>query len=323
MKRFIALLVVPFLLIATLPSAQAASDYPTRTVKILVGFPPGGGTDLVARVLAQGLSDHFGKPFIVENRPGATGTIAAQVEAAAAPDGDTLMLGHVNSLATAPSVFKHLAYDPHRDFTPIVYVGYVPNILVVNAAMPVKSVADLVAYIKASHSQISFASAGIGSTQQIAAELFKRQAGLSMVHVPFRGTGPAVTALLSGVVTMSFETFPGVIGLIHAGKLRPLAVAGPTRLDALPDVPTMHELGYNVEVTNWYGLVGPAKLSPAIVQSLNAAVNELLGQASVKARLEKAGGVLSGGTPAQFATLIAEQTRQIAGVVHDAGISIN
>jgi len=321
MKRILAKAIVALFCVATVLPAQAGAAYPTRTIRILVGFPPGGGTDLVARVLAQGLSEHFGVPTIVENRPGATGTIAAEVVATAAPDGYTLMLGHVNSLATAPSVFKNLPYDPQRDFTPIVYVGYVPNILVVNPSLPARSVAELIAAIKANHQETTYASAGVGSTQQIAAEIFKHAADLDIVDVPYRGTGPAVTDLMAGVVTMSFETYPGVIGLIRAGKLRPLAVAGPARLAALPDVPTMRELGYDVAVTNWYGLVGPAKLDPEIVRVLNADVNRMLTLPVVQERMRAAGGELGGGTPEQFAEMIARQTALIAGVVRQANIS--
>jgi len=306
------------LLLLYTPANAEVADYPSRAIRILVGFPPGGGTDLVARLIAQNLSTRFGVPVIVDNKSGASGTVAAEILAKAAPDGYTISLGHVNSLVAAPFIYKDLSYSPERDFTPIVYVGYVPNILVVKPSLPAHSVQELVALAKSGKQRITFASAGYGSTQHIAGEMFRQAAGIEIFNVPYRGTAPAVTDLVAGTVSLDFETYPGVISFIKSGQLRALAVATSKRLPSLPDVPTMAELGYDVEVTNWYGMIGPANLPPAVVAILNKEINTIIKLPDVIEKVRLAGGEMSGGDPEEFKTFIRSETKKIESVVRRA-----
>jgi tripartite-type tricarboxylate transporter receptor subunit TctC len=267
-----------------------AETFPSKPVRFVVGFAPGGGTDIVARLLAQKLSEDMGQPFIVDNRAGATGMIAAKLVATAPADGYTLLMGHVNSQAIAPALMERPQYDPVKDFAPVAYIGYVPNVLVVPAALPVKTVAELVARAKSRPEGLSFASPGVGSTNHLAGELLRIDTGAKLVHVPYRGSGPAMVDLLAGQIDMNFDTIPSVMPNIKAGSLRALAITTPKRDPELPDVPTMAELGFKTfDITNWYGVVAPAGTPPTAVAALHAAIQRVLRLPEVARKLAELG----------------------------------
>ena len=310
------------LLAAILPAA-AFAQWPTHPVKIIVGFAPGGGTDVVARLIAQKLQESFGQPFIVENRAGATGTIAADLVAKATPDGYTLLMGHVNSNAIAPNLFK-TSYDPVADFQPIAYVGYVPNILAVYPAVPAKNIGELIALAKAQPGKLSYASSGVGSTQHLAGELFQILTGTKLIHIPYKGSGQAITDLLSGQVAMNFDTMPPVLPHVQAGKLKAFAISTPQRLSQLPDVPTFTEVGITgFDVTNWYGIFAPAKTPRDIVNRLNVEINKAMQDPVTRAKLVEIGTQMGGGTPQDFEAFLKTELAKYAKLVKDAKISID
>ena len=310
------------LLAAILPAA-AFAQWPTHPVKIIVGFAPGGGTDVVARLIAQKLQESFGQPFIVENRAGATGTIAADLVAKATPDGYTLLMGHVNSNAIAPNLFK-TSYDPVADFQPITYVGYVPNILAVYPAVPAKNIGELIALAKAQPGKLSYASSGVGSTQHLAGELFQILTGTKLIHIPYKGSGQAITDLLSGQVAMNFDTMPPVLPHVQAGKLKAFAISTPQRLSQLPDVPTFTEVGITgFDVTNWYGIFAPAKTPRDIVNRLNVEINKAMQDPVTRAKLVEIGTQMGGGTPQDFEAFLKTELVKYAKLMKDAKISID
>ena len=299
----------------------AAQMYPTKPIRMIVGFAPGGGTDVVARVISQKLSVWYGQQVIVENRAGATGTIGADVVAKSAPDGYTLIMGHVNSHAIAPSMFKKLPYDALRDFAPVAYVGYVPNVLVVHPSVPAKSMKELIALAKAKPGGLNYASSGTGSTQHLAGEMFKQLAGVDIVHVPYKGSGQAIGDLLAGTVSMNFDTMPPVIDHIKGGRLRALAISTPRRIAQLPDVPTFAEEGMSgFDVTNWYGVMAPAGTPREIVNKLNADINKAMQVPEVRARLEQVGTQMREGSAADFENFQKAEVTKYAKLVKDAGI---
>ena len=300
-----------------------AQAYPTKTVRMIVGFPPGGGTDVVARVISAKLQEWGGQAVTVENRPGATGTIGADVVAKSPADGYTLLMGHVNSTGLAPNLFAKLPYDPIKDFAAVSYVGYVPNVLAVHPSIPAKSVKELVALLKANPGKFNYASSGNGSTQHIAGEVFKQLTGTSIVHVPYKGSGDAIKDLLGGVVAMNFDTMPPVLPHIQAGKLRGLAISTPKRLAQLPDVPTFAEEGITgFDVTNWYGVMAPAATPRDIVQKLNADINKAMLVPEVRARLENVGTQLREMSVAEFDAFMKAEVVKYAKIIKDTGVRI-
>jgi tripartite-type tricarboxylate transporter receptor subunit TctC len=300
-----------------------AQAYPNKPVRMLVGFPPGGGTDVVARVIGAQLQEWWGQAVAVENRPGATGTIAADVVAKSAPDGYTLIMGHVNSTGIAPNLFAKLPYDPVKDFAGVSYVGYVPNVLAVHPSVGVASVAELVALAKAKPGALNYASSGNGSTQHLAGEMFKQLTGTSIVHVPYKGSGDAIKDLLGGVVSMNFDTMPPVMPHIQSGKLRGLAISTPRRLAQLPDVPTFAEVGITgFDVANWYGVQAPAATPRDIVLKLNADINKAMQVPQVRARLEAVGTQLREMSAAEFDAYMRSEVAKYAKLIKDAGIKI-
>jgi tripartite-type tricarboxylate transporter receptor subunit TctC len=300
-----------------------AQAYPNKPVRMLVGFPPGGGTDVVARVIGAQLQEWWGQAVAVENRPGATGTIAADVVAKSAPDGYTLIMGHVNSTGIAPNLFAKLPYDPVKDFAGVSYVGYVPNVLAVHPSVGVASVAELVALAKAKPGALNYASSGNGSTQHLAGEMFKQLTGTSIVHVPYKGSGDAIKDLLGGVVSMNFDTMPPVMPHIQSGKLRGLAISTPRRLAQLPDVPTFAEVGITgFDVANWYGVQAPAATPRDIVLKLNADINKAMQVPQVRARLEAVGTQLREMSAAEFDAYMRAEVAKYAKLIKDAGIKI-
>jgi len=317
-KRF--LLVAACVFYAGSVFAQA---YPNKPVRIIVGFPPGGGTDVVARVIAQKLTEWWGQPVTIENRAGATGTIGADYVAKSAPDGYTLIMGHVNSTGLAPNLFPKLPYDPIKDFAAVSYVGYVPNVLAVHPSIPAKSVKELVALLKANPGKYNYASSGNGSTQHIAGEVFKQLTGTTVVHVPYKGSGDAIKDLLAGVVAMNFDTMPPVMPHIQAGKLRGLAISTPKRVAQLPDVPTFAEEGITgFDVTNWYGVMAPAGTPREIVVKLNADINKAMQVPEVRARLEGVGTQLREMSAPEFEAFMKAEVAKYAKIIKDTGVRI-
>ena len=300
-----------------------AQGYPNKPERMIVGFPPGGGTDVVARVIGAKLSEWWGQAVAVENRPGATGTIGADFVAKSAPDGYTLIMGHVNSHAIAPNLFAKLPYDPIKDFAAVSYVGYVPNVLAVHPSVPARSVKELVALLKSKPGQLNYASSGNGSTQHLAGEMFKQLTGTEIVHVPYKGSGDAIKDLLGGVVAMNFDTMPPVMPHIQAGKLRGLAISTPKRLSQLPDVPTFEEAGIKgFDVTNWYGVMAPGGTPRDIVSKLNADINKAMQVPEVRARLEAVGTQLREQSAADFEAFMKAEAAKYGRLIKAANIRI-
>lgn len=311
------------LLVLAAPAYSQA--WPTKPIKLLVGFAPGGGTDIVARSLAPKMSEILGQPVVVENRAGASGTIAAAEVARSSSDGYTLLMGHTNSNAIAPFVLQSVPYDAATDFTPITYVGYVPNVLVVFPGVPARSVPELVALAKAKPGTYTYASSGIGSTQHLAGALFGKLTDTSLNHIPYKGSGQAVVDLIGGQVNMNFDTMPPVLEHIKAGKLRALAISTPQRLSQLPDVPTFVEVGIvGFDVTNWYSVMGPKGLPREIVDKINDAVRKSMADPTIRANLV-AQGVQFGGaqTPAEFSEFIKAELAKYQKLVKELNVKAN
>jgi tripartite-type tricarboxylate transporter receptor subunit TctC len=297
--------------------------YPSKPIRMIVGFPPGGGTDVVARVISAKLQEWYNQPVVVENRPGATGTIGADVVAKSAPDGYTLIMGHVNSHGIAPNLFAKLPYDPIKDFAAVSYVGYVPNVLAVHPSVQARSVKDLVVLAKSKPGAMNYASSGNGSTQHLAGEMFKQLTGTSIVHVPYKGSGDAIKDLLAGTVNMNFDTMPPVMPHIQAGKLRGLAISTPKRVSQLPEVPTFEEEGIRgFDVTNWYGVMAPGSTPRDIVSRLNSDINKAMQVPEVRQRLEAVGTQLNEQSAAQFEAFMKVEVTKYAKLIKDANIRI-
>ena len=280
-----ALVAIPLLQAFGMAPSQAQT-YPSKPVRLIVGFAPGGGTDIVARLLAQKLTETMGQPFVVENKAGATGMIGAKMVATAPADGYTLLMGHVNSQAIAPALMERPQYDPVKDFAAVAYIGYVPNVLVINSTLPVKTLPELLALAKSRPAGLSFASPGVGSTNHLAGEMLRKETGGNYVHVPYKGSGPAIVDMLAGQIDMNFDAMPSVAPFIKSGRLRALAVTTPERDRELPDVPTMAELGFkSFDIINWYGVVAPAGTPAAVTGSLHGAIQRILSMPDVNSKL--------------------------------------
>jgi tripartite-type tricarboxylate transporter receptor subunit TctC len=319
MKRFAGLLV---LALSSMP--VMAQQYPAKPIRMVVGFAPGGGTDLVARIIGQKMTESWGQPVLVDNRAGATGTIGADLVAKAPSDGHTLLMGHVNSHGIAPNLFKKLPYDAERDFSMVAYVGYVPNVLVIHPSVPAQNVKELIAIAKSKPGTLNYASSGVGSTQHLAGELFTLLAGVKIVHVPYKGSGPAVVDLLAGHVSMNFDTMPPVLPHIKSGRMRALALTTPKRSPQLPNVPTMIEVGLKgFDMTNWYGVMAPAKTSRDTVTKLNAEINRIVMLPDARSKLEEAGTQLDPMSPEQFATFLHSEIAKYAKLVKAANVTLD
>jgi tripartite-type tricarboxylate transporter receptor subunit TctC len=290
------------------PSTGSGQAYPARPIRIVVPFTPGGSTDILARSIGKELQDAWGQPVVIENVPGAGGSIGADKVAKAPADGYTLLMGHIGTLAVNPSLYPSLPYDPVKSFAPVAWVARVPNVLVVHPSVPAKNVQELVALAKSRPGQLAYGSGGNGSAANLATEYLKVRTGASLLHIPYRGTAPAVTDLLGGQIQVLFSGAPAVLGQVRNGQLRALAVSSPKRLEALPDVPTVAESGYkDFEADQWYGIVAPAGTPPAIVAKLNAQINLSLNSAALKARLVNEGAVAVTATPEAFGAHIARE----------------
>lgn len=308
-------------MMATVGTAAQAAAYPEKPVTMIVGFSPGGFTDVVARLVSRHLEQKLGQTFVVENKPGAAGTIAAEMVARAKPDGYTLLMGHSNSNATAPALYKSLSYDVNKDFTPIAMVASTPLILTASLKLGVKNMDEFMALAK--QGKIRYASSGVGSSQHLAAAQFAKAADVQMLHIPYKGSAQALTDLLSGEVDVNVDSPPLMVPNIKAGKLVGIAVVSPTRIPLLPDVPTMKESGYpGVTMGQWFGIVGPAGMPKDVTDLLNKSINEVLQLPEVQKVLADKGATAGGGTPQDFAKQIAEDTIAIQKVVDEAGIKI-
>lgn len=308
---------------ALVASTAHAQAYPTKSIRMIVGFPPGGGTDVVARVISQKLGEWYGQAVVVENRAGAAGAIGADVVAKSAPDGYTLIMGHANSHAISPNLVAKMPYDPIRDFAPVSYVGYVPNVLSLHPGVPARNMKELVALLKANPGKFTYASSGNGSSQHLSGEMFKLLAGVNIVHVPYKGSGDAIRDLLAGVVSMNFDTMPPVLPHIRDGKLRGLAISTPRRLAQLPEVPTFSEEGLTgFEILNWYGVMAPAATPKEIVSKLNADINRAMREPDVKARLEQVGTQLRELNPEEFGAFMRSELAKYGKLIKDANIRL-
>jgi tripartite-type tricarboxylate transporter receptor subunit TctC len=306
-----------------LPSVCLAQNYPTRPIHLIVPFPPGGVADIIARPIAERLSASLGGPVVVENRGGATGTLGASYVAHADPDGYTLLLGTTNEIAMSPTLYPELPYDPTTAFAPITSVAVFPNVLVVGNDVPAKALADLVAMARAKPGALTFASSGIGSTNHLTAEIFQRQANVTILHVPYKGGGPALADVYAGQVTAMFATLPSAIGLIKGDKLRALAVTGVNRSAALPDVPTGKESGMpELVVTTWNGVLAPAGTPPEIIARLHEALANAVADPALKQAFGALGADTELITPQEFALRIRTDFNHWSGVIKQAGISV-
>jgi tripartite-type tricarboxylate transporter receptor subunit TctC len=305
--------------VPALPRFASALDYPTRPVRIVAGFAAGGGVDITARLIGQRLNERLGQSFVTENRAGAGGNIGTEAVVAAAPDGYTLLLATVPNAVNA-SLYEKLNFNFIRDIAPVGGIIRVPMVILLNPSVPAKTVPEFIAYAKANPGKINMASAGNGSAPHMAGELFKMMAGVNLVHVPYRGQGPALTDLLSGEVQVLFATAPGTTDYIATGKLRALAVTSATRAEVLPDLPTVGDFVPGYEAIQWYGMCAPKNTPQDIVDKLNTEINAVIVEPAMKARLAALGGEPLPGSPAAFGKLIAEETEKWGKVVRAAGL---
>jgi tripartite-type tricarboxylate transporter receptor subunit TctC len=308
-------------LVAMLLSVETfAQAYPARPVRMLVGFTPGGGTDIMARFLAPKLSESLGQPFVVENRPGAATNVATDLVAKAEPDGYTLLFT-TSALAINVSLYKgRLKYDALRDLAPVSVLSESPNLLVAGPALAARNVAELVAFARSHPGKLNYSSAGAGTSQHLAGELFKVRTGTRIVHIPYKGTAPSLAGVIAGDVEFSFANVPAILAHVKSGRLRPLAVAGAKRSSLMPEVPTLKEAGVEgVEVPVWYALLAPAGTPREIVQALADATRKAARSPDLKVRLESEGAEAIGNTPEEFAKLLKEEVAKYAEAVRVSG----
>lgn len=291
---------------------------------MLIGFPPGGGTDIVGRIVAQKLSENLGQSIVVENRGGASGQIAAEIAAKAPPDGYTVMMAHIAAMSILPSLNPKMPYDAVKDFAPITLAAIGPNLLVVHPSVPAKSVKELIALAKARPGQLHYASPGSGTVQHLAAELFKLQAKVDMLHVPYKGSGQSIVDLIAGHVHLNFDAVPVVLGHARQGRLRALAVTSAKRSSLLPEIPTINESGVpGFDMGTWWGLVAPAAVNKDIIAKLYAETSKVLTLPDVRERLGSVGAEPGGNTPEQFGAFIRSEAVKYARIVKDANIKID
>jgi tripartite-type tricarboxylate transporter receptor subunit TctC len=317
-KSVMAAVALVSLLSAAMVTAQ---PYPVRAVRMVVAYPPGGGTDIVGRMLAQRLTDQLGQNVVVDNRGGATGNIGTELVAKSPPDGYTVLMGNVAPNAINVSLFRSLPYDPVKDFAPVSLVAVTPNVLVVHPALPVRTVKELIALAKAKPGALNYPSAGIGSSSHLAGELLNILAKIDMVHVPYKGGGPALTDLLAGQMQLMFATMPAAMPHVKTGKLRAVAVTTAKRSQTLTELPTVAEAGIaGYEASTWYGLLAPAGTPRPIVERLHQETVRALGGAELRQRLAAQGFEPAGNSPAEFGDYIRSEITKWGKVIRDAGI---
>lgn len=321
MRRWIA---VGYAALAVLLAQSVGADaqsYPNRPITLVIPFAPGGSTSIVGRTIADKMSELLGEKIIIDNRPGAGGTIGTKAVAKSDPDGYTIMLGYTGTLAIGPSLYKNAGYDPRKDFAPIGLIGNAPNSLVVHPSFDVKTVAELIAYAKANPGKVNFGSAGAGTVSHITGEYFARAAGITLVHIPYKGTGPALVDLLGGHIPMAFAPIPATHANVSSGLLRALAVTSPKRTALLPDVPTIAEAGLpGFNASLYYGLVAPAGTPRPIVDRLNKELRAALDSDEVKKRLIQDGTDPTPGTPEEYAAFIDEDETRWSKLVRTSGV---
>ena len=306
--------------VASLTGARAQS-YPTRAITLIIPFAPGGSTSIVGRGIADKMSELLGEKVVVDNRPGAGGTVGTKAVAKSEPDGYTLVLGYTGTLAIGPSLYRNAGYDPRKDFAPIGLIGNAPNSLVVHPSFPATTVAELIAYAKANPGKVNFGSAGAGTVSHITGEYFARAAGITLVHIPYKGTGPALTDLLGGHIPMAFAPIPASHPNVTAGKLHALAVTSTTRSSLLPEVPTMVEAGLpGFDASLYYGLAAPAGTPRPIVDKLNKVLREALGSDDVRKQLGNDGTEITPGTPEDYAAFIDMDEKKWSQLLRTSGV---
>jgi len=313
-----------FVTLAVTAIGVLAQPYPSKPIRLVVPFPAGGTTDILAREVGQRLALSLGQPVVIDNRPGAAGNIGSELVAKSAPDGYTLLMATVGTHAINPNLYARMPYDHIKDFAPVVLVAGVPNVLEVTPSLPVHSVADLIKLAKEKPGQINFASSGSGTSIHLSGELFKTMAGVDMTHVPYKGSAAAITDLIGGQVQVMFDNLPSSLPQIKAGKLRAIAVTSAQRAPALPDVPTIAESGLpGFEATSWFGLVAPAGTPSSIIGRINADVNQWLQSSEAKEKLLAQGAVAAGGSPEQFTAYIRSETEKWSRVVKASGAKVD
>jgi len=311
-----------FCAVAALHAAGAlAQAWPAKPIRLLVPFPPGGSTDIVARIVAQKLSERLGQSIVIENRGGAGGTLGTAVVARAAPDGYTLTVGSTSTHVVAPSVYTRLDYDPVKDFAPVSLMAVSPYLLVVNPALPVKNLQELVALARKQPGKLNYASAGIGSTTHLAMEMLKSVSGTLMLHIPYNGNGPAGTALIGGQVEVLFGSLPSLLPHARSGRARALAVGTPRRSPSLPEVPTVAESGYpGFDASLWLAIMAPAGTPQPILDRLQKEISSIVGAADTREALDKAGAEPNSSSPAELAAMIRDGVPKYAAIIKSAGI---
>jgi tripartite-type tricarboxylate transporter receptor subunit TctC len=322
--RFLSRLAAAALAVGLLGGhAEAQSDYPNQPIRLIVPFAAGGATDVLARLLGERLSQSLGQQVVVDNRGGAGGNIGSAQAAKAEPDGYTLLMGAVGTHAINQSIYPKLPYDPIEDFAPVSLVATVPNVLVVNPSVPAQTVQELIALAKSRPGELNFASSGNGTSIHLSGELFKSMTGVDMVHVPYKGSGPAMTDLLGGQVQMMFDNLPSALPNVQAGKLRALGVTGAERSPALPDVPTIEEAGVpGYEALSWFGIFAPAGTPQPVIDKLHDHIVQALADPAMRARLADLGAEPVGSTPQEFASFIRAEAEKWAKVVKEAGVKL-
>jgi tripartite-type tricarboxylate transporter receptor subunit TctC len=313
------------LALATFSGGAAAQQYPTKPIRMVIGFAPGGGTDIVGRILAQKLSEVLGQQVLPDNRGGAAGQIGTEIVAKAPPDGHTVLMAHIAAVSILPSLVSKLPYDPERDLAPVSLVAIGPNLLVVHPSLPVKTVKDLIALARARPGQLQFASPGAGSVQHLAGELLKLSAKIDMLHVPYKGSGQSIVDLVAGHVHLDFDSIPPVLPHVKSGRLRAIAVTSEKRFSLLPDIPTMIEGGVTgYDMSTWWGLMVPAGgSSKQIVARLHAETSKVLRQPDVRERIASVGAETVGNSPEEFAAFIRSERTKYAQIVKAANIKLD
>lgn len=315
------LAILTLLTIAVCPTPSHAQAFPTKTIRIIVPFPPGGTPDTLSRVLANRASQLFKQQIVVENRPGAGGNVAMELAARAAPDGHTLIMGTIGTCAMNPHLYESIGFDMERDFAPVMLVGSISNLLAVHPSVPANTVKELVALAKAKPGDLTYGSSGFGSSLHLSMEILKTAAGIDVRHVPYKGSALAVTALVGGEVNMMFDNIPSILTNAQAGKVRPLAVTGPKRSRLFPNVPTMQEAGYGaVVVAPWFGLLAPARTPPAVVEKLNAVFNEAMRDDTVRKRFAEIDLDPGNGSAADFGRLIRAESDKWGKLIREKNI---
>ena len=298
----------------------SAQSYPAKPVRIVLGFPPGGASDILMRFVGARLTDSLGQPIVYDNRPGAGGNVAGEIVAKSPPDGYTLLMGNNAILATNASLYKNMSFDPVKDLAPVALIASQPNILVVHPSLPVNTVKEFIAFARSRPGQLNYASSGNGLAAHLAGELFKTMTRTNMVHIPYKGAGPALVDTLSGQCQVMFATAVSVQPYLQSGRLRPLAVTTATRSRNFPALPSVAEAGVpGFEATSWHGLVAPAGTPQAVITRLNGEINKVLQQPDIRDRLAKQGADVASGTPQQFAAYIRAEIPKWAKVIKDSG----